>query len=266
MTPKRSLGQNFLMHPQIAERIVHAAKLSKGTTVLEIGPGTGMLTRALLAEGHTAVAVEADGELVTELEKTFPDAVKEKRLEIIPGDIRAFDVASLPKAYVLVANIPYYLTGEIIRKFLTAQNKPQSMTLLVQKEVAERITGRGAGQLKEKPRQSLLSLSVQAYGTPEYCFTVPRGAFRPAPKVDSAVISIRDINPDAFNGPSEESFFFGVLRAGFAHKRKLLAGNLSVHFPSEKVGEAFEAAHIPPKARSEDLSLDDWRRIVAKLA
>lgn len=135
------------------------------------------------------------------------------------------------------------------------------MTLLVQKEVAERITGRGA----KLPKESLLSLSVKVYGTPEYCFTVPKGAFRPAPKVDSAVISIRDIDPSAFNSPSEEKSFFEILRAGFAHKRKLLAGNLSSHFPPEEVRKAFENAKLSLKARSEDLSLDDWRRLVGEL-
>jgi 16S rRNA (adenine1518-N6/adenine1519-N6)-dimethyltransferase len=261
-SPKRSLGQNFLMHPQIAERIVHAARLPKGTSVLEIGPGTGMLTRALLAEGHAVIAVEADGELVTKLKGTFANEISEKRLTLTPGDIRAFDIEALPRTYALVANIPYYLTGEIVRTFLTARHKPQSMTLLVQKEVAERITGRG---MKNK-KGSLLSLSVQVYGTPEYCFTVPRGAFRPAPNVDSAVISIRDIDPDAFTNPAGESFFFEVLRAGFAHKRKLLAGNLSAHFPSREVSKAFEIAKIPLKARSEDLSLDDWQRLISNLA
>lgn len=259
--PKKSLGQNFLMHPQIAGRIVRAAALPPRATVLEIGPGTGMLTRALLAEGHSVVAVEADGELVTALEETFACEINQERLMLVRGDIRTFDVASLPDAYALVANIPYYLTGEIIRTFLAAANKPQSMTLLVQKEVAERITGRGAKQ----PKESLLSLSVKAYGTPEYCFTVPKGAFRPAPNVDSAVISIRDIKQNAFKNTSEESFFFEILRAGFAHKRKLLAGNLSAHFPSEKIAQTFEATSIPPNARAEDLSLDDWRRLVAKI-
>jgi 16S rRNA (adenine1518-N6/adenine1519-N6)-dimethyltransferase len=260
-SPKKSLGQNFLMHPQIAERIVRAATLSPHVTILEIGPGTGMLTRVLLAEGHSVIAVEADGELATKLEDTFVHEIGERRLRLIRGDIRTFDTSSLPKPYSLVANIPYYITGEIIRMFLTAAHKPASMTLLVQKEVAERITGKGA----KHPKEGLLSLSVKAYGTPEYCFTVPRGAFRPAPNVDSAVISIRDIHPDAFKDQAEETFFFEVLRAGFAHKRKLLAGNLSLHFPTEKVVKAFESADIAPKVRSEDLSLDDWRRLVSEL-
>jgi 16S rRNA (adenine1518-N6/adenine1519-N6)-dimethyltransferase len=258
---KQSLGQNFLMHPQTAERIVGAARLPNDSTVLEIGPGTGMLTRVLLAEAHDVVAVEADGELIEKLSETFANAIKERRLTLVHEDIRKFDMSSLPKQYALVANIPYYITGEIIRTFLTAEHKPTSMTLLVQKEVADRITGRGA----KKPKGNLLALSVEAYGTPEYCFTVPRGAFRPAPNVDSAVISIRNIRPDAFKSSKDESFFFDILRAGFAHKRKLLAGNLAHLFTPEKVASAFQSSNIAPKARSEDLSLDDWLQLAAYL-
>ncbi|MEA2701548.1 MAG: rRNA (adenine1518-N6/adenine1519-N6)-dimethyltransferase [Candidatus Parcubacteria bacterium] len=262
---KQSLGQNFLMHPQTAERIVHTARLPQDRTILEIGPGTGMLTRALLAEGHAVVAVEADGELVEELARTFADEVGKKKLVLVHEDIRKFDTVALPKKYSLVANIPYYLTGEIIRTFLSAKHKPQSMTLLVQKEVAERITGRGAKRTKEKPKESLLSLSVQAYGTPEFAFVVPRGAFRPAPKVDSAIISIRNIRQHAFADEIEEHSFFAILKAGFAHKRKLLAGNLSLHFPPEKVARAFKESGLSSKARSEDLALADWRLLATHL-
>ena len=259
---KKSLGQNFLMHPQTAERIVRAAELPQGAIVLEIGPGTGMLTRALLAEGHAVIAIEADEELVEKLSETFSEEIRSKRLALAHADIRAFDISTLPKDYALVANIPYYITGEIIRTFLTAAHKPSSMTLLVQKEVAERITGRGA----KRPKESLLSLSVKAYGTPAYCFAVPRGAFRPAPSVDSAVISIRDIRPQAFKNAREEASFFELLKAGFGHKRKLLGGNLAPLYGPEKVAQAFEAAGLPVKARSEDLSLADWRRLAEHLA
>ncbi|HEY4488976.1 MAG TPA: 16S rRNA (adenine(1518)-N(6)/adenine(1519)-N(6))-dimethyltransferase RsmA [Candidatus Paceibacterota bacterium] len=259
---KQSLGQNFLMHPATGERIVQAAELSKKEHVLEIGPGTGMLTRALLKEGHSVTAVEADGELVENLVETFAEEIKSKRLKLVHEDIRTFNLSSLPKKYSLVANIPYYITGEIIRTFLTAKWKPRSMTLLVQKEVAVRITGRGERNHKE----SLLSLSVKAYGDPKYCFTVPKGAFRPVPKVDSAVISIQDIRKDSFRNVKEEESFFELLKMGFAHKRKVLSGNLADKYGQKKVGEAFVAASIPHKARSEDLSLADWKRLFVNLS
>ena len=244
------------MHRRIAERIADAAGLSKNDTVLEIGPGTGMLTRALLERAKNVVAVEADGELVTELRETFASEIADGSLTLVHDDIRTFDPSVL-KTYLLVANIPYYITGEIIRMFLSAQAKPSSMTLLVQKEVAERIA--------RSKKESLLSLSVKVYGTPRYQFTVPRGAFRPAPNVDSAVLTISDIQ-SGFASLKEEKTFFEVLRAGFAHKRKLLAGNLGVLAPSERVASALREAGIPEKARSEDVPLLGWRSLARALS
>jgi 16S rRNA (adenine1518-N6/adenine1519-N6)-dimethyltransferase len=161
---KKSLGQNFLMHPQTAERIVLAAALPEGATVLEIGPGTGMLTRALLARAEKVIAVEADDALAPELMETFAEEIAAGKLEIIHQDIRTFDTKTLPASYHVVANIPYYITGELMRQFLTAVHKPETMTILVQKEVAERIA-------RSKGKESVLSISVKVYGEPEYCFT-----------------------------------------------------------------------------------------------
>lgn len=258
---KKSLGQNFLQHPQIAERIVHAAQLPENATVLEIGPGTGILTRALLNSDSHVIAVEADVELIPGLEEKFAAEIALEKLTLVHEDIRSFDSSSLPKGYVLVANIPYYITGEIIRAFLTAAHKPASMTLLVQKEVAERI----ARQTGPRPKGGLLSLSVKAYGIPKYCFMVPRGAFRPAPNVDSAVISIRDIRQDAFKSPQEEELFFNLLRTGFAHKRKMLFKNLELLFKAEELSAAFNAVPLPKNIRPEELSLADWQKLAKQL-
>jgi 16S rRNA (adenine1518-N6/adenine1519-N6)-dimethyltransferase len=248
---KKSLGQNFLMHAQTAERIAGVARLPEDATVLEIGPGTGMLTKALLAQAGKVLAIEADDALAEELPKRFPAEAQEGTLETIHADIREFDTRSIKGNYHVVANIPYYITGEIIRQFLTAPHKPVSMTLLVQKEVAERIArNRGKG--------SLLSLSVEAYGTPEYCFTVPRGAFRPAPSVDSAVLSIRKISGQNFTSPAAEAHFFTVLRTGFAHKRKKLAKNLEQLASAHQVQEAFSSAGLDLNIRPEDVSLAEW--------
>lgn len=260
--PKKSLGQNFLQHPQIAERMVRAATVPDGMTVLEIGPGTGILTRALLGAGHRVVAVEADGELVEKLAQDFADPIASGSLTLVHADIRAFDTGIVGEPYALVANIPYYITGEIIRGFLTAAHKPVSMTLLVQKEVAERI----ARQNVKRPKESLLSLSVKAYGAPAYCFTVPRGAFFPAPNVDSAVLSVQDIRPDAFASREKEAYFFEILRTGFAHKRKLLIRNLETLVPAERLQQAFAGAGIDPSIRPEDLTLADWQRLAHTLS
>lgn len=261
MRPKKSLGQNFLMHARIAERIADAAELSPEDTVVEVGPGTGMLTRPLLTRAAKVVAIEADGELIGPLSETFSEELSAGKLVLIHADIRAFDPRTLGTSYKVAANIPYYITGEIIRKFLSASAKPSSMTLLVQKEVAERV----ARQKGKAPKENLLSLSVKAYGTPAYAFTVPRGAFRPAPNVDSAVLTVTGIR-DRFANAEEERRFFDLLHAGFAHKRKLLARNLESIAPSDRVQAAFSAAGIAEKARAEDLSLDAWRALARILA
>jgi len=243
--PKKSLGQNFLMHARIAERIADAAKLTPSTTVFEIGPGTGMLTRPLLQRAGKVIAIEADQELFGKLQTDFAPEIASGQLELIHGDIRAFNISSLPKNYELVANIPYYLTGEIFRMFLSAEHQPSSITLLVQKEVVERIA-------RDK-KESILSLSIKAFGMPKYEFTVPRGAFNPAPKVDSAVLTIRGISRDKFTTHEEEKRFFAMIHAGFAHKRKFVRKNL--------IEAGFSAGDIPEKARAEDLSLDQWLAI-----
>ena len=258
MRAKKSLGQNFLMHAQTAQRIVQAAGVGKGDTVLEIGPGTGMLTRTLLEATNHVIAIEKDDELIPTLSDTFSQEIAGNRLTLIHGDALTFDTKSIAGPYRLVANIPYYITGEIIRTYLTAPHKPESVTLLVQKEVAERIA--------RSKKESLLSLSVKAYGTPKYEFTVPRGAFKPAPSVDSAVLTVRDIRPDAFPSSEAESRFFAALRAGFAHKRKLLARNLEEIASKEHILSAFAAIPLSEKARAEDLTLHEWRIIAQMLS
>jgi 16S rRNA (adenine1518-N6/adenine1519-N6)-dimethyltransferase len=247
--PKKSLGQNFLIHRQIAERIVHASGVTESDIVLEIGPGTGMLTRALLAKAWKVVAIEADAELVIGLKDSFSEEISTEKLTLLSADVRSYDPYTLTGDYLLVANIPYYLTGELFRKFLTADHKPKSITFLVQKEVAERIA--------RSKKESLLSLSIKAFGTPTYCFTVPKGAFFPAPTIDSAVISIKNIH-SPFSSAQEEAAFFTLIHAGFAHKRKQLGGNLSEIASKDEVQQALLKAGISPKARAEDLPLSSW--------
>jgi 16S rRNA (adenine1518-N6/adenine1519-N6)-dimethyltransferase len=255
---KKSLGQNFLMHAQTAERIVAAAHLPAGATVLEVGPGTGMLTRELLRVAGKVVAVEADGSLIPGLKEAFADELSAGKLELVHADIRAFNLSSLGVPYHVVANIPYYITGDIMRMLFEADSKPASITVLVQKEVAERIARSGG-------KESILSISVAAYGTPKYAFTVPRGAFIPAPSVDSAVLHVEDIRQDAFGSKQEESRFFSILKAGFAHKRKKLAKNLEAVAPASEISQAFEQAQLSPNARAETLSVTQWRSLASLL-
>lgn len=258
MRAKKSLGQNFLMHAKTAERIADAVSISPEDTVVEIGPGTGMLTKPLLARAKKVIAIEADVELAQQLHETFSEEIAAGKLELITHDIRTFDLSTLPAGYRVVANIPYYITGEIIRSFLEATPQPQSMTLLVQKEVAERVA--------RSKKESLLSLSVKVFGTPKYAFTVSRGSFVPAPNVDSAVLTIKNISRDNFTNAAEEATFFSFIHAGFAHKRKLLVRNLEAVFPLEKARAALISANISEKARAEDLSLTQWLTLIKNTA
>jgi len=256
MFAKKSLGQNFLMHQRIADRIADSAHLTPTTTVLEIGPGTGMLTRSLLERAGKVVAVEADASLIPGLQETFADAIAKRELVLVSGDIRTFDLGTVPSPYTVVANIPYYITGEIIRTLLSATKKPQQVTLLVQKEVAIRIA-------REK-KESILSLSVKVYGMPHYEFTVPRGAFHPAPNVDSAVLSISDIT-SPFASMVEEKRFFDIVHAAFAHKRKRLAKNLEEVASTGSIKEAFQALSLDENVRAEDISIETWKELATRI-
>ena len=254
MRAKKHLGQNFLSGGQFIQTIVSSANISKNDTVLEIGPGKGVLTRELLKYAKKVVCVEKDADLIPLLSETFAEEIQSGRLEIIEGDI--IDLLSAEQTFIkspykVVANIPYYITGILLRLLLSAHNQPASITLVVQKEVAERIVSRDK-------KESILSLSVKAYGVPTYIQKIPARYFNPKPKVDSAIIHIGGISRAAFSSPAEEDLFFNIMKAGFAHKRKLLAGNLSDTYGKETVRELFITCAIPEKARAEDLPLEKW--------
>lgn len=248
------LGQHFLKHGWAARALARAASVRPGETILEIGPGKGILTRELLKEG-AVLAIEKDEALAEKLRETFAAEIADGRLRLIEGDIRDFDPAQVKGDYVVAANIPYYITGEIIRQFLTAAHQPRALALLVQKEVAKRIID---------TKGSLLSLSVKAYGTPRLVEKVPRKHFSPPPSVDSAIILIDDISNAFFSGITEEQFF-AILHAGFAQKRKMLMGNLVGHYDKGIVVDAFAAAQVPEKARAEEVSLEQWGKLAKKL-
>jgi len=251
-------------------RGLRAFQAGEGETILEIGPGKGALTRELLLVSEKVLAIEKDEGLVARLHETFEEEIASGALTIIPADIRDVTPEKLKlKAgkYVVAANIPYYITGEIIRKFLTARAQPRAMALLVQKEVAKRIISE---------RESILSLSVKAFGTPRIVKNVPRGNFSPPPSVDSAILSITNISRDFFTDPvrsdasngagAEEETFFKVVRAGFASKRKFLANNLAVSFGKENAMAALSSYGIPEKARAEDVPLEKWKSLAQELA
>jgi 16S rRNA (adenine1518-N6/adenine1519-N6)-dimethyltransferase len=262
--PKKSLGQHFLKNPDVARTMVEAARLKKGDIVLEIGPGTGMLTEALLAAGTRVIAVEADIRAVDVLEERFEGAIASGALVLHHADVRDAEIASfVPEGapYAIVANIPYYLSGMLIRSALESTRQPERMVYLVQKEVALRIA--------RSKKETLLSLSVKAYGTPRYVDTVTRYHFTPRPGVDSAILAIDDISRTRFevNGRKVDiPFFFTVLHAGFASRRKQLITNLSALFPRERLARHFAALGIAPYTRGEDLSIGEWFALVAALS
>ncbi len=248
------LGQHFLTNAGYAAKLATAVNIGGGDTVLEIGPGKGMLTAALLAISARVIAVEKDEALVAFLREKFSEEIARGKFDIIEGDIRDFDPNILTGEYALAANIPYYITGEIIRQFLTAAHQPRTMALLVQKEVIERIVARDG-------KESILSLSVKAYGSPRIAAKVGRGNFSPPPSVDSAILVVDHISKNFFDTISEEQFF-RVVRAGFGSKRKMLANNLSVVVGKERVATVLAAAGITEKARAEDVDLAQWKRLV----
>ncbi len=258
MKTKKSLGQHFLTSTDIVDDIVRASRVQAGDSVLEIGPGEGILTHALLATGARVTAVEKDDRLIPVLQKKFLKEILDKKLDIVHADILACNIEHLiPTPYHVVANIPYYITGQIIRMFLESSREPQSMTLLVQKEVAERIVAMDG-------KESLLSLSVKAFGVPEYVCTVDKEMFTPAPNVDSAVLYVGDINKSRLSGVPEKSFF-ALLHAGFAHKRKQLLPNLSTLYTKDALASAFRACDLDPKCRAENLSLETWVSLCKRL-
>lgn len=256
---KKSLGQNFLNSKNVANDIVRAARLTPSDTILEIGPGKGFLTAELLASGAQVIAVEKDERMMPLLQETFSEAIQQKKLVLIYGDIvKLLDEKTLPvpTQYKLVANIPYYLTGYLLRAFLEAIKKPTLMVLMVQKEVATRIVARDK-------KESILSLSVKAYGEPHLVKKVPARYFTPAPNVDSAILSIENISDNNFVNKKEEDRFFEIIKAGFAHKRKILAGNLKELF-HERTQALLKEVQIKENARAEDVSLKQWLNLTVK--
>lgn len=253
MRAKKSLGQNFLNSSSVARDIVTAGSLTEGETVVEIGPGKGFLTRELLKTGAHVVCVEKDDRMIPLLTETFGVELGNGQLEIIHGDIVELiekNTLKIPSAYKVIANIPYYITGFILRAFLERAYKPSSMILMVQKEVADRILARDK-------KESILSLSVKAYGVPRIVKRVPARYFTPAPNVDSAVIAIEHINGSAFKSTLHEKRFFEVIKTAFAHKRKQLGGNLKDLY-GENTEATLKKYSINPKSRSEDVSIPTW--------
>lgn len=250
---KKSLGQNFLKSEPTLQMMLTAGDVNANDVILEIGPGKGALTSRLLEKAKKVIAIEKDYELIPVLEERFTDAIKNKKLILIHDDILQFDPSELIH-YKVIANIPYNITGAILKRFLSEVEQPSVMILLVQKEVAERIVARGN-------KESILSLSVKAYGTPKYMMKVEKRFFSPSPKVDSAIIAITNISRKNFKTKNEEELFFKIVKSAFAHKRKVLCKNLEGVASTTIINTMFQELQIDKKARAEDLSFPIWLKM-----
>ena len=252
LRPKKKLGQNFLQDPNILDKIVRIAEVGAEDTVLEIGAGLGSLTRHLAASAKEVVAVEIDAWIIPALRASLSGYAN---TAIIEGDmlqITPSEIINAPE-YLVVANIPYYITSALLRHLLENKPRPRRMVLTIQKEVAKRICA------QEGKKMSLLALSVQVYGEPKIVANIPAGAFYPPPKVDSTVIRIELYKESRIPSPLLNNFF-RLAKAGFSQKRKTLrnalAGGLRISTAQSET--LLHAAEIDPRRRAETLNLDEW--------
>jgi len=249
--PKKRLGQNFLVDKNVLNKIIEAANLSLKDIVLEIGPGTGILTIELAKRTKKVIAVEKDRELCAMLKENLKNY---KNVEIINADILGVRPPILggrtPK-YKIVANLPYYITSPVIRKFLEAENPPQSMILMVQKEVAQRI-------IAKPPQMNILAVAVQFYAEPKIISYVSKNSFWPKPKVDSAIIKIVP-HVGRTTSHIKIGVFFSLVKMGFSSKRKMLKNNLKIE------ESTFKNLGLNPKTRAENLSIENWIKLYEKI-
>ncbi|HEX9131377.1 MAG TPA: 16S rRNA (adenine(1518)-N(6)/adenine(1519)-N(6))-dimethyltransferase RsmA [Ktedonobacteraceae bacterium] len=252
--PNKAFGQNFIVDRSILLRIVEAAELHADDQVLELGAGTGVLTRELAKHARRVVAVELEREMLSLLVKTTRNCTN---VELLERNLLYVDPTEVfgSEPYKLVANLPYYITAPTFRHFLESANPPRLLVVMVQYEVAQRIVA-GPGDM------SLLGVSIQFYGKPKIIEHVPARAFYPAPKVDSAILRI-DLKDEVPLTPRQRDSFFRLVQAGFSQRRKQLHNSLThgLHRKNVEVQAWLLAANIDPSRRAETLSIEDWLRL-----
>lgn len=258
LDPHKGLGQNFLVDHNALKDIVESAGLSRQDVVLEIGAGLGSLTRILATKAQKVTAIEIDRKLIPVLREVVTPF---SNVEVIQGDILELDpreIISKP-GYVVVANIPYYITSAIIRHLLESPLKPSRLVLTMQAEVAERICA-------EPGDLSLLALSVQVFGKPVINATIPADAFYPVPKVDSATLRV-DIYEEPFLNDHQRQTFFSIVKMGFSQKRKMLRNTIAagLHLSNEEAAKILSGAGIDPTRRAQTLDLVEWRTLVGEI-
>jgi len=252
--PNKAFGQNFIVDHSILLRIVEAAEIHVDDQVLELGAGTGVLTRELAKHARRVVAVELEREMLSLLVKTTRNYTN---VELLERNLLYVDPTEVfgSEPYKLVANLPYYITAPTFRHFLESANPPRLFVVMVQYEVAQRIVA-GPGDM------SLLGVSIQFYGRPSITEYVPARAFYPAPKVDSAILRI-DLKDEVPLTPGQRDSFFRLVQAGFSQRRKQVHNSLThgLHRKNVEVQAGLLAANIDPSRRAETLSIEDWLRL-----
>jgi 16S rRNA (adenine1518-N6/adenine1519-N6)-dimethyltransferase len=248
---RKHLGQNFLQDPHALERIATIAEIQPDDTVLEIGPGLGSLTRYLAASAKNVIAVELDDDLFPVLEAVLSPY---RNIHLVHGDILDIETRKFiqQSGYLVVANIPYYITSAVLRHLLENKPRPRRMVLTIQLEVAERICASAGGM-------SLLALSVQVYGSPYIAAKIPAHAFYPKPRVESAVLVV-EVHGQPVIPFNLLDTFFQLIKAGFSQKRKMLRNSLSagMHLTTPETEQLLIEAGIDPKRRAETVELDEW--------
>ena len=249
---RKGLGQNFLIDGGILKKLAAAAELTSSDTVIEVGPGLGVLTEALVEKAGKVIAIELDNHLADILKAHFTDTNKVKVIQDDVLKINPSDILGKQTEYKVVANLPYYITSAVIRHFLEAPVKPGMMILMVQKEVAQQITA-------QPGEMSLLSVSVQLYGKPTVVSKVSAHCFYPAPNVDSAILKIA-VYPEQKIQTDDIDGFFSIVRAGFSANRKQIINSLSngLKVPKTDIIPVLEQAGIDPQRRAETLTIDEW--------
>jgi len=254
LRPEKRLGQNFLVDDSALGKIIAATEITPGETVLEVGPGLGALTCELAKRAALVTAVELDERLITPLKDILAPY---PNVHLIEGDILRLEIDQLISSpdYLVVANVPYYITSALLRHLLETRQQPDRMILTVQREVSQRICALPG-------KMNLLALSVQVYGKPEVKARIPAGAFYPMPQVDSAVVRVDLYRMPEIPPPYLDTFFH-LAKAGFSQKRKTLRNALAggMHWSKPQAGEIIQSAEIDPQRRAETLSLNEWERL-----
>lgn len=256
--PNKIMGQNFLIDENVLKKIIEIANIKPKDTILEVGPGLGILTMELAKKAKYVIAIEKDKKLCEILKQILKNQ-KINNVKIVNKDVLKIQNSEIESKfkiqnYKIVANIPYYLTSPLIRKFLEAENKPSEIILMVQKEVAERICA-------QPPKMSLLAVSVQFYAKPEIVFSVSKNSFYPTPKVDSAIIKIVPQETPEI----DVNKFFAIVKMGFSAKRKMLSNNLKSQFQSSNVKSILKNIELNPNIRAENLTIENWIKLYTEL-